>query len=986
MNAKKGSAEMLDKQIQIYSCDTGHFYSKEESRLHWLNHKLRIERNQLVNGYSFKDRTIIGIKEIAEKMKSYGVADADFNSICKGEYDFSAHGYDCQDVSCLAKRYIYRKNLIAMKNKKIKEVKDSLLLLLSNKVEKNIESNGTHHIRELDESKISEKNVISVFDSYFTRTIGAEPDELCEDFMVIQVYYFDVIKDLIYHGFMYKGEKYIYFTSSAGQIRTKKTVFVKESVWKKYEKSIMCGLTIDDINAKGGNNPNKHLAYLALANSATDVWEEFDIDKTIVIDDFETDVYGEYDLVDDSDYSVTRTSGNVPIPHTDGAGMMLPCMGKNRMVRLPWVKGLLGVFDYAKFIEEHGCSPVIKDIYGKEHDVIAEDIQVIFTKSQFKMWKYYESWDKYKEMYKKYGCTAGITNVEESKISDATINYQMLQSLTDIDDGEIMKLTKKSRDRLNKICSSVEDVKNVFGATKDNTNRTALQDAIMLYPEIINDVYIRQKLKEIKDSMIKNYKSGKLRVNGKYTFILPDFYAACQHWFMGIENPNGLLADGDVYCKLFSGAEEVDCLRSPHLFLEHAIRRNTACRKLNVENKEKLKKWFCTNAVYTSCKDMISRILQFDVDGDKALVVADDIIIEVAKRNIERFDIVPLYYNMKKASAAPLSNVAIYNGLHAAFVGGNIGIYSNNISKIWNSETFTTGTIEEQKKAVDLIKLLCMENNFVIDYAKTLYKPTRPKDADAEIVEYTKGLLPHFFKYAKDKDDGQVEKQVDYDRRSMVNKFDDDSIIPNPRITFRLTQSNGGTKRLGKPDYRLMMSDPDIDVMDNPVVLKYIEKASMYGQKVSNASIPDMPIEFMSKTQLRKDASYKSIVNEVRKELAQFGNSDDEISDILVKYLYHVKNSKRKDLLWACYGDVIYKHLYDNLLTGNDHNAMKRSMKRVSASKSKTIRCVDCGKWFEVGNFDSATCRCDDCYSRYRRQYKALKEKERRNKMRGQTL
>ena len=40
-----------------------------------------------------------------------------------------------------------------------------------------------------------------------------------------------------------------------------------------------CGLTIDDINKKGGNNPNKHLAYMALANSATDVWKEFDIDK-----------------------------------------------------------------------------------------------------------------------------------------------------------------------------------------------------------------------------------------------------------------------------------------------------------------------------------------------------------------------------------------------------------------------------------------------------------------------------------------------------------------------------------------------------------------------------------------------------------------------------------------------------------------------------------------------------------------------------------
>lgn len=970
---------MLDKQVQIYSVDTGHFYSGKEKHLHWMNHKLRAERRKLVDGCVKKrpdgtHEAMIGIKEIKRKLEEYGVSVDEIDSIL-------CDGHECDEVLSLAAKYAKIKDSIAKKNKQIKRTKNELLELLSNKVEKNIELNGTHHIRKLDEIQLSDKNVISVFDSYFTRTIGAKPDELCEDFMVVQVYYFDVIKDLIYHGFTYKGEKYVYFTSSAGQIRTKKTVFVKESVWKKYEKSLMCGLTIEDINAKGGNNPNKHLAYLALANSATDVWEEFDIDKTIVIDDFETDVYGEYDLVDDADYSVTRTSGKVPIPHTDGAGMMLPCMGKNRMIRLPWVKGLLGVFDYRRFIEENGCSPVIKDIYGKEHDVIAEDIQIIFTKSQFKMWKYYDSWEHYKEMYKKYGCTAGITNVEESKIQDATINYQMLQSLTDIEDCEIMKLTKKSRDRLNRICSSVDDVKNVFGATKENTNKTALQNAIMLYPELINDVYIRQKLKEIKDSMIKNYKSGKLRVNGKYTFILPDFYAACEHWFLGIENPNGLLNDGDVFCKLFASAKKVDCLRSPHLFLEHAIRRNTACRKLNVENKDELKKWFRTNAVYTSCKDMISRILQFDVDGDKALVVADDVIIEVAKRNIDKFDIVPLYYNMKKASAAPLSNEAIYNGLHAAFVGGNIGIYSNNISKIWNSDTFVSGTLEEQKQAVDLIKLLCMENNFVIDYAKTLYKPTRPKGIDGEITDYTKGLLPHFFKYAKDKNDSQVEDKTG----SMVNKFDDPNVIPNPRITFRLTRDDGGSKKLGKPDYTLMMNDSGIEVDGNPVILKYIEKASLYGQKVSNASIPDMPMESMSKTQLRKDASYKSIVSEVKSELSQFGNSDEEIADMLVKYLYHVKNSKRKDLLWACYGDIIYRNLCKNIDTARAKECVSMR-KRKKDAEAKTVRCVDCGKWFEVGVFDSATCRCRDCYVEHRKKYKAQKEKERRAKLRGQTL
>ena len=78
-------------------------------------------------------------------------------------------------------------------------------------------------------------------------------------------------------------------------------------------------------------------------------------------------------------------------------------------------------------------------------------------------------------------------------------------------------------------------------------------------------------------------------------------------------------------------------------------------------------------------------------------------------------NIVPLYYNMKKAEPTELNNETIYNGLNAAFTGGNIGLYSNDISKIWNNEVFSIGTDEEKQEAIDAVKLLCMENNFVID-------------------------------------------------------------------------------------------------------------------------------------------------------------------------------------------------------------------------------------------------------------------------------
>lgn len=611
---------MLDSQIDVLSVDTGDFYSNEEMRLHRLNHRLRSEKSRLVNGgvvvgRDGRRREIKGVKEMESEFASHGVPKEDLKLVAKGGYDFSRFGEDSGYLSSLAEDYAERKGLVSMKNRLADDVKNRLLALLGNKVEANIASHGRHHTRTLREEAVCDENRISVFDSYFTRTIGAKPGEFTDDFMIVQVYYFDIVKDLIHNGFEYRGERYVYFTSSAGQIRTKKCVFVKESVWKRHEKTIMCGLTVDDINAHGGNNPNKHLAYLALANSATDVWEEFDIDRTIVVDDFETEVFGTYDFIDDSDYSITRESGHEPITHTDGAGMMLPdAFGvgqRNKMVRMPWVKGLLGVFPFDRFIEENGCPPIIKDIYGVEHDVVAEDIQVIFTKSQFKLWKHYDSWDDYKERFKRYGCSAGYTNEEESRIKDASINYQMLQTLTDITDEEIAEVAKRSVDRLNGMCDSIDSAKSVFGCNPYNAHKTAFQKCVDIYPELLNDEYAKSHIRRIKDSMAKRYKAGKLDVRGKYTFILPDFYAACEHWFLGVENPDGLLDDGEVFCWLFRKDSKLDCLRSPHLFLEHSVNRNVACYEYG-DRKDSVREWFCTDALYTSCKSMISRILQFD--------------------------------------------------------------------------------------------------------------------------------------------------------------------------------------------------------------------------------------------------------------------------------------------------------------------------------------------------------------------------------------
>ena len=586
----------LNNQINIYSVDTSSFYTRKENELHWLICKIRSEK---------KIVTKI-IDELKCKLGALGIGDNEISNIKENNFDFS--GYEEYEITLIIKLINdieFYNTVKGLKTKLQNDTKDRLLKTMAHREELNC-NKSTRYVRKLRPEHLRIENIISVFDSSLTRLLKLEKDKLYEDIIIVRVYYFDVLKDIMKNGFYSNGKKYVYFTSSAGQIRTKKAVFIREEAWINNEKTLMCGLTVKYINDKGGMNVNKFLAYLALSNSATDLWDDFDITKTIVVPDFETQVFGEFDFIDDSDYSITHKKGFVPITHTDGCGMILPELSnKNFMVRLPWIKGLLAVFDFRKFISVNKCSPVIQDIYGNKHDVIKEDIQIIFTESQFKMHKYYDSWDQYVEYFKLYKCTAGKCNEEEDRIPTAKINYQMIQTLVDMTDDELKRISKISNDKIKNISHSVKSMLEAFGIYDYRTKeKNPFQKALTMYPELLRDVFCKDTLKQIKASMVKRYRAAKLDVYGKFTFLVPDLYAFCERLFLKSETPNGLLHDNEVFCSLYPNAQKLDCLRSPHLYKEHAVRPNVVTEK----NKE----WFTTDAIYTSTFDLISKILQFD--------------------------------------------------------------------------------------------------------------------------------------------------------------------------------------------------------------------------------------------------------------------------------------------------------------------------------------------------------------------------------------
>jgi hypothetical protein len=804
----------------------------------------------------------------------------------------------------LNKLYIRRFSLESKKLdeslKRRLEKNEKILKIRKKQLEEKIKESGLI-TRELRVSKLRKKDIISVFESTLTRTIGISKNNLTDELLIVRVFYFEIFESLVKNGFYWNNELYVSYTASAGQIRTKKNVFIKKSTLDKHNNTLTCGLSLEEINNRGGVNTNKYLAYLALNNSATDRWENFDITKSIVVDDFETLVNDTVDYIDYQTFEITRQKIDVPIPQMDGCGIFLPSISKKaKMFRMPWVKGLLVPFDFKQFIIEHEQknpnARFVKDIYGKEYDIINDDIQFILTKSQFKMHKYYDSWQQYIDNYLKYNCETGYTNEEVDRPKDANINYQMLQTLTDITNEEIEKITHKTINKINNIGNDKRIMLKLLGANKENYKKNYYQRALEIYPELLKDKHNKEILKNIKKSMVKHSKYGKIHIDGKYTFIIPDLYAFSEWLFLKIEKPNGLLKYDECSCKLYKD-KKLALLRAPHLYREWGIKNNT--------HNENINKWFITNGVYVNTHDLLSKLLAFDVDGDSSLVVRDKLLVEIGERNMK--GIVPLHYEMQKANPMIINNESIYEGLKTAYSTQSIGYFSNTVTKIWNSDDVN----------LDAIKWLCMIGNYSIDSAKTMYILKIPNIVNDILKKYTIGKVPHFFKYAKDKEEFQVSE---INKNTILGKIE--MSIPDKRLYFE-------KEVVGKLDYKFLMSNPKI----KPDV-KIIELYTKLDKEV-RFNKPD-------------DYNYETneipfIYNNIRKEILEANNDIKYVTDILVKYLYKIKDSKWKSTLWHSFGDILLDNIDINLKLHNFIICEKCGTK-VEKTSNKIKYCKECAE------------------------------------------
>lgn len=727
-----------------------------------------------------------------------------------------------------------------------------------------------------------------------------------------------LLRQIIERGVEIDDKHYIFYTSSTSQMKNAEITLLEENYWNENKYALMCGLTEEIINQRGGINMGKYFAAKSLnisnsINYSTDIR----IEDVIIVPDFKTMVKGIVNYLDIDTLKIQEKEMEIEIEHMDGAGIFIPgTLPCSCQIRGGWLKGAVFPFDFHKFIRKYEnrlSDTHMKDAWGKPVSIDEFlNAKMILTDSQLKMRLYYDSMEEYRKCFNEAGLSITINNCAHEPGAEVRVAYQPFQTIPrkNLTEESIKNITEKTIDYINDAKKEPKTALKLMGidleASKNGQTQNFLYTSILDYPQMLKDIHVQKTMKSALLSERKKAQGSKLILDGLWSYICPDLFAFCQWLFLGDDTPEGLVPEGYIYNHYYDNKDlnETCCIRYPHLSdCEHGIR--------NISNSKECKEWFYGNDTIVSCHDLISKVLQADWDGDHICLVHDKAFLNILDRNKH-----PLYYDMTKAEPAPISNEAIMTCLVSSFFDNEgIGFISNNITKIFDSK---------EEPNTTLVRVLCAYNNFVIDYFKT----QQSMDLKEYIEDYNslkdskRSLCPYFFKHAKDK---KVKQCADYNENGNCD-----------RISRYVTQQTRAG--ISKIDY----DNSDDSEPFSPEMLKNkdlkVKRTSDEYTKICSL-LTELKTEKMQtfkkvKKDLQAKESDKQIFYiyccaKIKNLIEDRRTAANYLVDI--EYYDEAHIETKKDILWECFGDILYDNLCQNIK--NDVKPLKRRNTYHSSSK-----------------------------------------------------
>lgn len=496
-------------------------------------------------------------------------------------------------------------------------------------------------------------------------------------------------RELARHGFDLNGKHYVRFMVGSGQMRRNTVTFINEELFNYLQEHLMCGLNgkIRTINLA------KLSAYFALSFSSV-LWVREP--RVCVIKDFETTIK------DQRVNWIKRNKGNdtveeivrdIKLNSADGQGLISPEMARlwaedmhlgyvpcSFVVRTAFIKGNLVPFDFKEYAHEHGIS-TIKDRYGTEYNI--DDIDILLSESQFKMAKYYSSWEGYLSYHHSYHLKWGVARYNKELDDEYVLtNYQYIQVLN-LNREDISGLVSYTTDWIKNICTGQQeyalaynvgvkspdlDIDNIINSCGSTFTKAVCKNSLML-----QDGFVQRKIyNSIKES-IRQAKIGRIWVKGNYQFMISDPVAQCRN-ALGLE-PEGLLPANCVYSNFWNTrgvSGEVACCRSPLTYYSE-VAINT------LSKTEEMGKWYkhiYSGIIYSIYDINTVRAADSDFDGDIVFTTNNQYFLKGARR-----DELPIMYEKE---AVPTQKITLPNQIRCDVKGldtkvGQITNYSTSM-------------------------------------------------------------------------------------------------------------------------------------------------------------------------------------------------------------------------------------------------------------------------------------------------------------------
>ena len=801
-----------------------------------------------------------------------------------------------------------------------------------------------------------------------------------DDMLFMPEYVSVVIDDILHYykilqdGLYINGFKYVRLMCSAGQARVNTVILIREDYEKEVKRRLKCGAKEVKITK------NKYNAYFALSSSSTYLIPKPNV---FLVDDCEIEMEKKVDWISkvppeekttlSNNEKVTEEIKKLTFNLFDGCGAVsvefakkiakeleLDYIPSAFCVRCAYVKGMIFVIDFKQYAREHNIT-VVNDLYGNPQNI--EEMDMILTKSQFKLYNAYDSIEDYHRLCDENGIFWGVTKVTPKEDNSFfRSNYQFCQAIDLRNDKDVEDLCKPTVDwltgvaggdinqvllyLLGSICDKKdEDFNNILNLTNDNVAK-----ALILNSDMINDEYIRSTVTLSINKKIRESYLGKLILDGNFSVMIPDMYAFMQHAFG--QEVTGALKEFEYYSDFWNkrGKDTIVAMRSP-------LTWRSEVNKLPLVNNELTEKWFkyfTSGIVYNvwGCDCIIHA--DSDFDGDIVATTDNDVFLRC------RYDNLPITYTKSTVDKEIINEDELYQADIQSF-NSTIGQITNISTSFY--ELLAKFENDQDKKPytdeiIERLKLIRKSQGDSIDKAKGIkIEPmpkhwTRsvislPKDESQERMDFCNEIVadrkPYFFRYLYPKENA---KYLDYVRKHDENvqllfgKTLDDLLNADPADLsadelkylhedyekyIPLIDYNGRMNKICHymenelKEIKLSKSHTPTDVLD----MMY----SIRGREFEKQHIDLMNKFYFEYKNVRKELKTKEFFNldgetniaipnismycsVLRKSISEKIKADiDYVTDLALYVCYEIFPSRTKSFVWDLFGNQIIRNL-----------------------------------------------------------------------------